>query len=129
MKRHLNPPSLPANPAFSQVVVVEQPSQTIYVGGQNAVDVDGNIVGDDLHQQTRQALRNLRAALAAADASFADVVRWTVTIVEGHEVLDGFRAFQQLDDIPDPPPAIGVAVVAGLANPGFLVEIDAVAVR
>lgn len=120
---------MPKNPAFSQVVVVDQPASTIYVGGQNAIDADGAVVGDDLYQQSVQALENLCAALAAADASFADVVRWTVTLVEGHQIADGFRAFLELDDIPDPPPTIGVSVVSGLANPAFLVEIDAVAVR
>jgi len=55
MKTHLNPESLARNPAFSQVVVVEAPAKTIYVGGQNAVTPDGTIVGDTLAEQTRKS--------------------------------------------------------------------------
>ncbi|MEU8272220.1 hypothetical protein AB0B89_34345 [Sphaerisporangium sp. NPDC049002] len=36
--RHINPEGLHRSPAFSQAVVVEQPTKTIYIGGQNGVD-------------------------------------------------------------------------------------------
>jgi enamine deaminase RidA (YjgF/YER057c/UK114 family) len=49
------------------------------------------------------------------------------TVVDGHTFEEGVAAFQQVWNPSDPPPAITVHVVAGLA-PGFLVEIDAVAV-
>ncbi len=128
MKTYLNPESLARNPAFSQVVVVEAPARTIYVGGQNAVTADGTIVGDTLAEQTRQTLRNVEAALAAAGATMADVVRWTVAIVDGQPLREGFAAFGAARDAAADPPAISVHVVAGLANPRFLVEIDAIAV-
>lgn len=128
MKTHLNPAGLPANPAFSQVVVVERPDKTVYVGGQNALSADGEIVGDSLREQTSQALRNVQTALAAAGASMRDVVRLTINVVDGHDIREGFAAFQELDEQPDPPPTISVLVVSGLANPRFLIEIDAVAV-
>jgi enamine deaminase RidA (YjgF/YER057c/UK114 family) len=127
MKIHLNPESLAHNPAFTQVVVVEAPAKTIYVGGQNAVTADGRLVGETLAEQTRQAVHNVEAALAAAGATLADVVRWTVAIVEGQPIAEGFAAFREVwGDAPDPP-AISVYVVSGLANPRFLVEVDAIA--
>jgi enamine deaminase RidA (YjgF/YER057c/UK114 family) len=56
------------------------------------------------------------------------VVRWTVAVVEGHPLAEGFAAFREAwGDAPDPP-TIGVHVVSGLAHPRFLVEIDAIAV-
>jgi enamine deaminase RidA (YjgF/YER057c/UK114 family) len=128
MKTYLNPESLARNPAFSQVVVVEAPAKTIYVGGQNAVTADGTIVGDTLAEQTRQTLRNVEAALAAAGATVADVVRWTVAIVDGQPLREGFAAFGAVRGAAADPPAISVHVVSGLANPRFLVEIDAIAV-
>jgi enamine deaminase RidA (YjgF/YER057c/UK114 family) len=128
MKTHLNPESLARNPAFSQVVVVEGPAKTIYVGGQNAVRPDGTITGDTLAAQARQALVNVQAALAAAGATLKDVVRWTVAIVEGQPVREGFAAFQEAWGDAADPPAISVHIVSGLANPRFLVEIDAIAV-
>ena len=49
--------------------MVSGPVRTIYVGGQDAVDADGNVVGvGDLAAQTAQILRNIKVALAAAGA-------------------------------------------------------------
>ena len=127
MKTYLNPESLSRNPAFTQAIVVEGPSRTIYVGGQNAITADGAIAGDTLVEQSRQALRNLEAALAAGGAKLADVVRWNVAIVEGQPVGEGFAAFREAWGNAGDPPTITVHVVAGLANPRFLVEIDAIA--
>jgi enamine deaminase RidA (YjgF/YER057c/UK114 family) len=128
MKTYLNPESLSRNPAFTQAIVVQAPSRTVYVGGQNAIAADGTIVGDTLGEQTRQTLRNLEAALAAADAKLTDVVRWNVAIVQGQPVGEGFAAFREAWGEAGDPPTITVHVVAGLANPQFLVEIDAIAV-
>src|SRR5262249_42494513 len=89
---HLNPEGLPRNPAFSQGVVVDTPSTTIYVGGQNGVDADGKVVGDDLASQTRRALENVGTVLRAGGASLADVVHWRIVVVDGQSLQDGFAA-------------------------------------
>src|SRR5688572_26165824 len=70
--RHINPEGLHRNPAFSQAVVVEQPSKTIYIGGQNGVGPDGKVVGPTVGEQTRQALRNLRTILESEGATLAN---------------------------------------------------------
>jgi enamine deaminase RidA (YjgF/YER057c/UK114 family) len=49
--RHINPEGLHRSPAFSQAVVVEQPTKTIYIGGQNGVDADGKVVGPTVGEQ------------------------------------------------------------------------------
>ena len=60
---HYTPPALHRNPAFTHVVSVRGADVLVFVSGQNAVDVDGNIVGDTFGVQTEQALRNvLRSA-------------------------------------------------------------------
>jgi enamine deaminase RidA (YjgF/YER057c/UK114 family) len=128
MKTYLNPETLPRNPAFTQAVVVESPARTIYVGGQNALLPDGTIAGETLGEQTAQALRNVVAALAAGGAKLTDVVRWTVAVVDGQPLGEGLGAFQQAWGSAGDPPAISVHVVAGLAHPRFLVEVDAIAV-
>jgi enamine deaminase RidA (YjgF/YER057c/UK114 family) len=125
--RHINPAGLHRNPAFSQAVVVEQPARTIYVGGQNGVGPDGQVVSDTVAGQTAQALRNIATILESEGASLASIVHWTIAVMDGHPLNEGFAAFQQAWNPADPPPAITVHVVAGL-GPGFLVEIDAVAV-
>jgi enamine deaminase RidA (YjgF/YER057c/UK114 family) len=125
----LNPDGLSRNPAFSNVAVVSGSVRTIYVGGQDAIDGDGTIVGiGDIAAQTEQVLRNLRTALAAAGAGPEHVVKWNVFIVEGQDFRAGYAAFQSVwGDRPNPP-VITAAVVKGLAHPDFLVEMDAIAV-
>lgn len=125
--RHINPAGLYRSPAFSQAVVVEQPTKTIYIGGQNGVDADGKVVGPTVGEQTSQALHNLATILESEGASLANVVHWSIAVPEGHPLEEGVAAFQKAWNPADPPPAITVHVVAGL-GPGFLVEIDAVAV-
>jgi enamine deaminase RidA (YjgF/YER057c/UK114 family) len=67
--QHLDPEGLPKKPAFTNVVVASGRVKTIYVGGQNAVDPSGEIVGKgDIAAQTDQIFRNLETALAVAGA-------------------------------------------------------------
>ena len=125
----LNPDGLHRNPAFSNVAMVSGSVRTIYIGGQDAVDAQGNIVGiGDITAQTEQVLRNLRTALAAASAGPEHVVKWNLFIVDGQDFRSGYAAFQRVwGDRPNPP-VITAAVVKGLAHPDFLVEMDAIAV-
>lgn len=125
--RHINPEGLHRSPAFSQAVVVEQPTKTIYIGGQNGVDANGAVVGPTVGEQARQVFRNLATILESEGASLANVVHWTIAVVDGNAVSDGVAAFQEAWNKADPPPAITVHVVAGL-GPKVLLEIDAVAV-
>jgi enamine deaminase RidA (YjgF/YER057c/UK114 family) len=124
----LRPDGLPRNPAFAQGVSVAEPARTIYVGGQNGVRADGSVVGSDVGSQTRQALRNLELVLAEGGAQLTDVVHWRIALVQGTKPAEGFAAFQEVWGTRGEPPAISVDIVAGLADPQFLVEITAVAV-
>jgi enamine deaminase RidA (YjgF/YER057c/UK114 family) len=125
--RHINPEGLHRSPAFSQAVVVEQPTKTIYIGGQNGVDSDGKVVGPTVGEQSLQAFRNLETILKSEGATLANIVHWRIATVAGESFDEGVAAFQEVWNRADPPPAITVHVVAGLAA-GVLVEIDAVAV-
>jgi enamine deaminase RidA (YjgF/YER057c/UK114 family) len=122
---HHNPPTLHRNPAFTQVVTVKGPSTLVFVGGQNAVDAMGNIVGDDLSAQTEQALRNVIAALKAINATSDNVVRLAVYVVHGQDIRNAFAAAQRVWGARAT--AMTVLIVAALANPRFLVEIEATA--
>lgn len=127
--QHLNPDGLHKNPAYSQAVVVTGNVRTIYVGGQNAVDTSGTVIGKgDIKAQTEQVLRNVETALAAGGAKLEHVVKWTVHIVQGQPLQPGFEAFQRAwGDRPNPP-IVTMSFVTGLAHPDFLVEIEAMAV-
>ena len=126
---HLNPEGLPQNAAFTNVVVVTGPVRTIYIGGQDAVDATGQIVGaDDVGAQSRQAFENVQTALEAAGAGLEHVIKWTILIVQGQPLEPGFAAFQRIWGERPNPPVITAAFVSALARPEFLVEIDAIAV-
>jgi enamine deaminase RidA (YjgF/YER057c/UK114 family) len=127
--QHLNPEGMHRNPAFSQAVVVEGAARTIYVGGQNAVAADGTIVGKgDLAAQTEQVFANLEMVLRAAGATIHDVVKWTLYIVQGQDLRPGLAVYQRVWGQRGNPPAISAIMVAELANPEYLVELDAIAV-
>ncbi len=125
--QRLRPEGLVQSPAFSHVAVVPPGATTIYVGGQNAVDADGVLVGgDDVAEQSRRAVQNAGTALAAAGATFADVVQWTVLFVDGVDLAAAYGAIAPLLAAEEPPLVLG-ARVAGLGVPGALIEVSAIA--
>src|SRR5436190_21739741 len=74
--KRTNPPALSTPTGYTHIVEVTGPSRTIYISGQIAFDKDGKVVGaGDMKAQAEQVFRNLQAALAAAGATFADVVK------------------------------------------------------
>ncbi|SFK31614.1 RidA family protein [Proteiniphilum acetatigenes] len=124
---YINPDGLSKNPAFSQIVTT-QGGKTIYIGGQDAVNAQGEIVGKgDIAQQTDQVMRNLQVALSVCGATFDNLVKLTILIVQGQDLYRGFQASQKYLDKLKNPPAITGFFVSALAHPDFLVEIDAVA--
>ena len=125
----LNPEGLAKNPAYSQVAVVSGNCKTIYIGGQDAVDKAGNIIGKgNIEEQAKQILSNLQTALQAGGAGLEHVVKWNVYIVKGQSAQAALKAFQEpLQKLKSPPLITGV-FVESLANPDFLLEMDAIAV-
>jgi 2-iminobutanoate/2-iminopropanoate deaminase len=98
----------------------------LFVSGFVPVDGEGRLVGgDDVVAQTRQVFANLAAVLAAAGATFADVVKVTVylTDIEDRAHINPVRQ----DIFRDARPASTLVEVSALATPGAKVEIDAVA--
>lgn len=127
--KYLNPETLHQNPAFTNVVIASGPVKTIYVGGQDAVDTSGAIVGKgDIKAQTMQILHNIEMALAAGGAGLEHIVKWNVYVVQGQSLEAGLEAFQRVWGNRPHPPAISVIYVAGLPHPDFLAEMDAIAV-
>ena len=93
------------------------------------MDASGAIVGKgDIRLQVEQVFKNLQTALSASGAGLEHIVKWNIYIVQGQPLRPGFETSQQIWGGRPNPPAISVMVVAGLANPEFLVEMDAIAV-
>jgi enamine deaminase RidA (YjgF/YER057c/UK114 family) len=123
------PEGLLRNSGFSQVVVALG-MRKIYTAGQVSIDKGGATVGaGDLAAQATQAMRNVGLALAAAGASYADVVKITTYVVnyrsEQRTVIGKARAPFFANRMP---PTSTLVDVSALAIPEWLVEIEAVAV-
>ena len=126
----INSAELLQNPAFSQIAITKGYGKTIYIGGQNAITKDLEIIGkDNITIQTEYILKNLEIALHACNATLDDLFKLTIYIVHGQDVKKGFEGAQQfLKKLKNPPVITGV-IVAGLANPEYLVEIEAIAFK
>lgn len=114
-------------PGTGYTNVVTGTGRLIAVSGQVALAADGTVVGHgDPEAQARQVFENLRGCLAAAGASFADVIKLTyfVTDIAHLPVIRGVR--DQFVDTGAPPASTAVAVAA-LFRPEFLLEVEAFA--
>jgi 2-iminobutanoate/2-iminopropanoate deaminase len=100
----------------------------IFLSGQIPLDPDtGRLVPGEIEDQTRRVLENLRAVLEAAGASFADVVRTTIYLVD-LAVFPRVNAVYGEHFTATPRPARSTLQVAALPL-GAQIEIDAIAVR
>jgi enamine deaminase RidA (YjgF/YER057c/UK114 family) len=125
--QRIRPEGLVLSPAFSHVAVVPPGATTIYIGGQNAVDKSGALIGaGDVAAQSTRALANAKTALESVGATVDDVVQWTVLFVDGVDLAAAYGAIAG-ELASDEPPLVTSARVAGLGVPGALVEISAVA--
>lgn len=126
----INPDEFFKNPAFSHVAVTKGNGSTIYIGGQNAITKDLEIIGKgDITLQTEYVLKNIEIALDACGATLDDLFKLTIYIVQGQDVRKGFEGAQGFLKKLRNPPVISGIIVAGLANPDYLVEIEAVAFK
>jgi 2-iminobutanoate/2-iminopropanoate deaminase len=98
----------------------------LFISGVVPVDGDGNLVrADDVVEQTRQVFANLAAVLAAAGATFADVVKVNVYLTD---IADRPRINPVRQEIfGEVRPASTLVEVSALAVPGAKIEIEAVA--
>ena len=75
----------------------------MYVGGQNAVDASGEVVGrGDIGAQAEQIFKNLQTALEAGGAKLDYVVKWNVYVVQGQSPMPAFEVFQRVCGAPGP---------------------------
>ncbi|MEX0842220.1 MAG: Rid family hydrolase, partial [Xanthobacteraceae bacterium] len=101
----------------------------IFISGQLGVGADGKVAGapGGFRAQAEQAFENLKAALAAAGAGFAHVVKLNNYLVDlAHLPL--LREVRNAYLDPAALPASTTVQVVAFARPGTLYEVDAIAV-
>jgi enamine deaminase RidA (YjgF/YER057c/UK114 family) len=127
--RFVNPTGLAKSPRYSHVAQLTR-GRLIFISGQVAQDANGNLVGaGDMAAQTRQVFENLKVALAAAGATYKDVVKLTSFIVDISKNIDAYREVRQeyLRGIAEPPTSTTVGVPA-LVRGDYMLEVEAIAV-
>lgn len=106
---------------------VARVGDTLYIAGQVALDRQGRLVGKgDAEAQVRQAYANLDAILKEMGGSLGSVVKFT-TYLTRREHLEAFRKVRG-EVLQEPYPPNTLLFIQGLANPEYLVEIEAIAV-
>ena len=120
VERHGQPPG-----PFSYAI--EASGRTIYVAGQVAA-IDGKVFGEgDFGAQYRHILENIKVVLEAAGASMDDVVKTTVFLTRAEDfgaMNEVYKTYFTKDL-----PARSTLIIAALARPEMVVEIEGIAYR
>ena len=112
--------------SYSHVVTVEGAQKLVFCAGQVAADVDGKVLPpDDFDAQASMVMQNLTNALAAGGAKISDVTKITIYICNPHDVPKARGVLQTY--FGEHPPGSTLCILRGLANPNFLLEIEAIA--
>jgi 2-iminobutanoate/2-iminopropanoate deaminase len=112
---------------FSHYTDAVRAGELLFISGSVAVDAEGKLVGEgDVVAQARQVFENIGLCLAAAGASFADVVKVTtfLTDVEDRARINPVRQ----EFFGEAKPASTLVEVSALVLPEFLIEVEAVAI-
>ena len=127
--QRLAPEGLFKPSAYTQVVVATG-RRMVFISGQVSMDVQGTLVAPgDLAGQARQVYANLRVALEGARAKPADVVKLTTFVVGYKQEVRPFLAEARFTVFgPATLPASTLVGVQALAEPGYLIEVEAIAV-
>jgi enamine deaminase RidA (YjgF/YER057c/UK114 family) len=128
-KEFLSPKTLPPPRGYSHIAKVRD-GTTVYLAGQVASDASGKLVGEgDFEAQVEQVFRNLKIAVEAAGGTMADIVKLNIYLVAevDQASVPKLRAIRDRYVNAEKPPASTLVVVSRLAQPGWLIEIEAIA--
>jgi 2-iminobutanoate/2-iminopropanoate deaminase len=120
----IQPPGLHDPGRYAQCI---RTGNTLYLAGQVGVDERGNIVGDgDVEAQAEQVWRNIGTILRAAGGDYRNIVKITTYLVNMGDRETSMRVRAKY--LGDHLAASTLVGTTGLAQPGFLIEVDVTAV-
>ena len=124
----INPEELPTPASYTHVIAATG-SRFVFVAGQVADDAEGKLVGPgDLAAQARQAFSNVGRCLDAAGARPEQVVKLTIYVVEHRSAYLPDVSEARMAVFGNHKPADTLVGVETLAEPGYLIEVEAIAV-
>jgi enamine deaminase RidA (YjgF/YER057c/UK114 family) len=123
--RRNNPTTVRAPTGYTHAIEIRQPERWLIISGQVGMAPDGTIPDSD-SGQVAQAFANLGAVLEANGMTPANIVKLTVFLTD-RSLLATFRAARDAL-VGGHIPASTLLFVAGLADPRFVVEVEAEAV-
>lgn len=112
--------------AYSDGVSVSGAQRLVFIAGQVGMDRKGAMVSDDVGEQARQALLNVKAVVEEAGGTMDNVVKIT-TFLKSREFVERYLQVRSEFFRPDALPA-STAVVVDFVNPEFLIEIEGIAI-
>lgn len=125
--RFINPPTLSTPRGYSHVAEVPAGTRLVYIAGQVALDSTGQLIGaGDLRAQAVAVFENLRRALAAAGATFNDVVKVNYYMIDASQI-GVLREVRDRYVNRATPPASTLVEVRRLFRDDVLLEVEAVA--
>ena len=122
-----NPSGLSAPRGYSHVVEVTAPGRMVYIAGQTGVDAGGR-VPEGFRAQATQVFENLKIALASAGAGFEHVVKLNSYLIDIPAQLPILREVRENYLNRTAPPASTTVEVSALADPRYLIEVEATAI-
>ena len=128
-KEFSSPKTLIPPAGYSHIAKVNR-GTIVYLAGQVASDASGKLVGEgNFEAQAEQVFRNLRIAVEAAGGTMADIVKLNIYLVAevDRAEVPKLRAIRNRYVNTESPPASTLLFVSRLAQPGWLIEIEAVA--
>ena len=111
---------------YSHVVTAEGVNKLVFCAGQVAADTEGRVLPpEDFDAQAKMVMENLTKALAGGGAKISDVIKITIYICNQHDVPKARRILETY--FAGCAPGSTLCVLRGLANPNYLLEIEAIA--
>ena len=128
-KEFISPKTLIPPAGYSHIAKVNR-GTIVYLAGQVSSDASGRLIGEgNFEAQVEQVFRNLKIAVEAAGGTMADIVKLNIYLVAAVDQAEvpKLRAIRNRYVNVESPPASTLVVVSRLAQPGWLIEIEAVA--
>jgi enamine deaminase RidA (YjgF/YER057c/UK114 family) len=127
--RHSNPPGMASPAAYSQVVEVNGPHRIVFLAGQTGQDANGKLAAGGIRAQATQVMENIKTALASVGGGFEHIVKLNTYMLDIERDGATYREIRaSYFSNKAALPASTLLQVSRLANPEYLLEVEALAI-